>query len=582
MISAAVVAAAVSFVPATAQAAPAAGPGRASTANSPALAAGSAQGATAPDATAQAAAAQEAGKAADAAARQTAREAAAQDVAAKAAKAKAARAAAPKATAESDASAPAQQSSFFDVGMGTIARYAHTIGLATSVATDLPDSYAQYDVDWGDGTVVRDIGKSSEFMYFDHKYAEVGTHTITIKATDVMSRVTSVTTKDVVVDGSEFTPHAPTRLLDTRDGTGTAAAGQVAPYGTARVKVTGNSGIPAGVTAVALNITATNTSAGGHITAYASGKAAPTTSNVNFATGQTVPNLAIVPVGEDGYVELANRSEGAVDLLADVTGYFTRSAAAGYTSVKPSRLVDTREGLGAARGQVAAQSTFDVRIAGQGGLPAAGVTAVALNVTATDPKGAGHLTVFPSGQQAPTTSSLNFTAGQTVANAVIVPVGPDGRISIRNGAWDPADVIVDVTGYYSADGKAAYLPEEPRRLYDSRPYRLSLAGQDYYHQTVWTSGMALEALVLNATVTNTQGGGYLSVAADPNTIDDYIGGKAVRPTPPDSSVLNWTKDATVANLVQAGTGSTAVIDFWNRGWQPTDLIVDLFGMYDKN
>ncbi|MFF1340349.1 hypothetical protein ACFVYT_20955 [Streptomyces sp. NPDC058290] len=562
MISAAVVAAAVGFVPATAQAAgPSADHGRTSTATSPAATAGSAQ--------------------------EAAKEAAAKDTAAKVAKAKAkakAMAGAPGATAESGASSRAQQSEYFEVGMGTSTSFAHSVGMATSVATDMADSYVQFDVDWGDGATDLDFGNAEAFVYFKHKYAEVGAHKITIKATDLRTKTTSTATQDVVVDGSEFTPHAPTRLLDTRDGTGTgtSAGRPVAPYTTTRVKVAGNAGIPAGVTAVALNITATNTSAGGHISAYASGKQQPTTSNVNFAAGQTVPNLAIVPVGEDGYVELANRSEGPVDLIADVTGYFSRSAAAGYTSVKPSRLVDTREGLGTAKGQAAAQSTFGVQIAGQGGLPATGVTAVALNVTVTDPKSSGHLTVFPGGQQAPSTSSVNFAAGQTVANAVIVPVGPDGRINVRNGAWSPTDVIVDVTGYYSADGKAAYLPVEPKRLHDSRTFAFPLAGQDYHHETLWTSGMALEALVVNTTVTNPQGSGHLSVAPDPNTTDDYISGKYVRPTPPDSSVLNWTKGATVANLVQASTGGTDVVDFWNRGWEPTDLIVDLFGMYDKN
>ncbi|KJY25937.1 hypothetical protein VR46_40785, partial [Streptomyces sp. NRRL S-444] len=56
-------------------------------------------------------------------------------------------------------------------------------------------------------------------------------------------------------------------------------------------------------------------------------------------------------------------------------------------------------------------------------------------VTVTNPREAGHLTVFPAGQAAPSTSSLNYTAGQTIANSVIVPVGADGKINIRNGAW---------------------------------------------------------------------------------------------------------------------------------------------------
>ncbi|WP_405364825.1 hypothetical protein [Kitasatospora sp. NBC_00039] len=567
MISAAAVAAAVGFVPATAQAAgPAADPGRGATAASPAPGAGSAQ-----DADTQ-----------EAAGRKAAESAAAKDATARGARAKTADA---QSAPDGPGLSARAQSSHFDVGVGTYNTYAHSLILATTVNTDLEPAgrSVQYDVAWGDGTTDQDLGPASDFAHFKHRYAKAGAHKITVTATDLLTKTTSVTTKDVVVDGSEFTPHAPARLLDTRDGTGTSAGGPVAPLTTTRVKIAGNAGIPAGVTAVALNITATNTSAAGHVIAYASGKAQPTTSNVNFAAGQTVPNLAIVPVGEDGYVELANRSAGPVDLIADVTGYFTRSAADGYTSVKPSRLVDTREGLGSAKGQAAAQTTFGVQIAGQGGLPAQGVTAVALNVTVTDPQGAGNLTVFPSGQQAPSTSSVNFTAGQTVANAVIVPVGPDGRINVRNNAGDPTDVIVDVTGYYSADGKAAYLPLEPQRLSDSRtPYPWPLAGQDYRNMLMGASGMALEAVVLNTTVTNPQGSGHLSVAPDPNTINDYMHGTAVRPTPPDSSVLNWTKDATVANLVQASTGTTSMVDVWNRGWQPTDLIVDLFGMYDKN
>ena len=210
-----------------------------------------------------------------------------------------------------------------------------------------------------------------------------------------------------------------------------------------------------------------------------------------------------------------------------------------------------------------------------GGLPAQGVAAVALNVTVTDPKGPGHLTVSPSGLQPSATSNLNFTTGQTVANAVIVPVGPDGRISVRNGAWGAADVIVDVTGYYSADGKAAYLPEEPRRLYDSRPWG-PLSGRNFDREGVWTSGRALEALVLNTTVTNPQGSGHLAVAPEPGN----LGG--ARPTPPDSSVLNWTKGATVSNLVQADFRNVEYVDIWNLGWEPTDLIVDLVGMYDRS
>src|SRR6202044_2807009 len=101
---------------------------------------------------------------------------------------------------------------------------------------------------------------------------------------------------------------------------------------TVKLKIEGNGSIPAtGVTAVALNLTATNTSGSGFVTAYADGTTLPNVSNLNYSGGATVPNMAIVPVGTDGDIDLTNSGSlaGPIDLLADVTGYFTQSAASG-------------------------------------------------------------------------------------------------------------------------------------------------------------------------------------------------------------------------------------------------------------
>ncbi|MDX3540546.1 hypothetical protein PV721_40885 [Streptomyces sp. MB09-01] len=454
---------------------------------------------------------------------------------------------------------------------------AHGISLASQISTSV-ESSIRVEINWGDGQTETAHTTNAKLLKSHHKFSELGTHKVTVTLTDLNNNVTATNSVDVQAYGSKFTPHGPTRLLDTRDGTG-AAAGPVLPYGTARVKIGGNSGIPADATAVALNLTVTNARSGGHITAYPSGTEQPNTSNVNFVAGQTVPNMTIVPVGADGYVELVNRSYGDVDLIADVTGYFTRTNASGYTSLDPARIVDSREGLGTSWGQVAGQSTFPVQIAGKAGVPSWGVTAVALNVTVTNPRNAGHLTLFPSGQQAPSTSNVNFTPGQTIANSVIVPVGSDGRINVRNGSWDPADVIVDVVGYYSPDSKAAYLPVKPTRLYDSRDWS-PVPGQDYSYLPLGDGKPWVTGYVLNATVTNTQGDGHLTVAPDSNTWAQYISRTQIRPTPPNSSNLNWTKGATVPNLVQASTGKHGVIDLWNRSWQPTDMVVDMFGLYE--
>ncbi|MFD9304052.1 hypothetical protein ACFWCB_15610 [Streptomyces sp. NPDC060048] len=483
--------------------------------------------------------------------------------------------------AAADAAPLARENAGLDVALGARGTSARGIELTSHVSTGVA-SAIRIETNWGDGSEVEtEYTVESKTLSSRHTYAEVGAHPVTVTVTDLNNGVSVTNSMGVTSAGSEFVPHDPARLLDTRDGTGTGFAQAVAPYGTTRVKVGGNSGIPADVSAVALNLTVTNAVAAGHITAYASGTERPDASNVNFVAGQTVPNLTIVPVGADGYVELANRSWGQVDLIADVTGYFTRSAASGYTSLDPTRLVDSRNGWGDQRGGLPGGSTSGLRVAGQAGVPATGVTAVALNVTVTNPKAAGHLTVFPGGQQAPSTSNVNFTAGQTVANSVIVPVGQDGWIDFRNGSWNAADVIVDVVGYYSADSKASYLPVKPTRLHDSRDWSWPVAGQDYRYLWLSYDRPSVTAYVLNTTVTNTIGDGHLSVAPDPNTRDQYIAKTQVRPTPPNSSNLNWTQGTTVPNLVQASTGKNGVIDWWNRSWQPTDLVIDMFGLYEN-
>ena len=85
-------------------------------------------------------------------------------------------------------------------------------------------------------------------------------------------------------------------------------------------------------------------------------------------------------------------------------------------------------------------------VVGIGPVPAEGVVAVILNVTAVQPSAAGFLTVFPAGQERPVASSLNFVASQTVANLVLAKVGASGSVSFYNSAGT-TDLVVDVVGY---------------------------------------------------------------------------------------------------------------------------------------
>ncbi len=254
-----------------------------------------------------------------------------------------------------------------------------------------------------------------------------------------------------------FASLSPTRLLDTRYGIGTAggAAGAVAAMGSIPVQVAGRAGVPAAVAAVVVNVTVTSPTQGGYITAYADGAGRPTASNLNFSAGQTVPNLVVVPVGANGRIRLFNGSPGTVHLIADIAGYYlagTPQVAGAFASLSPTRLLDTRYGIGTAggaAGAVAAMGSIQVQVAGRAGVPAA-VAAVVVNVTVTSPTQGGYITAYADGAGRPTASNLNFSAGQTVPNLVVVPVGANGRIRLFNGSPGTVHLIADIAGYYLA------------------------------------------------------------------------------------------------------------------------------------
>jgi hypothetical protein len=164
-----------------------------------------------------------------------------------------------------------------------------------------------------------------------------------------------------------------------------------------------------------------------------------------------VPNLVTVKVGAGGAVVLRNASSGSSDLVADVAGYYvagTPTQPGTFVSLSPARVLDTRVGNGAPVGAVAAGGQVSVVVAGRGGVPLSGVSAVVLNVTVTGTKAAGVVTVFPAGEALPLASNLNFVKGQTVPNLVTVKVGAGGAVVLRNASSGSSDLVADLAGYF--------------------------------------------------------------------------------------------------------------------------------------
>ena len=379
--------------------------------------------------------------------------------------------------------------------------------------------------------------------------------------------------KPVPPTPSYFVPLTPSRILDTRNGEG----GNIFPLATGvstELNVVGVGGVPpTGVTAVVMNVTVTSPTQSGFITAWPSGEDQPTVSNINFVPGQTVPNMVAVKVGANGKVNLFN-SAGNTDLIADVTGYYTATAPSSggrFTAVSPARLLDTRDGTGTA-GVVAPLgpgATINLTVINRGGVPATGVSGVALNVTADQPDSSGFLTVWPTGEARPNASTHNFVPGLTVANLVLAKVGAGGQVSIFN-AFGSTHVVADVIGYFSASG-GAFVPVTPQRLIDTRDGTGVRVG-------AIDSGVSLglpvatnnpvpasaKAVIVNVTSVNSTLGSFVTVWPS-----------GVTPMPL-ASTMNPRPGVPVPNQAYLLVGTNGSIQAFNA-WGSTDLIVDVFG-----
>ncbi len=101
-----------------------------------------------------------------------------------------------------------------------------------------------------------------------------------------------------------------------------------------------------------MNLTVTQPTAGGFLTAYASGGTVPGRRVANFTAGTTLANLSLVPVGADGAIALRTTVAGTVHVIADVQGYVvggTPTAAGAVVPVPPTRVFDSRNSIGSPR-----------------------------------------------------------------------------------------------------------------------------------------------------------------------------------------------------------------------------------------
>ncbi len=207
-------------------------------------------------------------------------------------------------------------------------------------------------------------------------------------------------------------------------------------------------GVPAGASAVALNITAIRPDQNGYVIAYACGARRPKVPNLNITVGTTKQNFAIVPLAASGNLCLFALS--AMNLKVDVLGYFGPTRPHTMVPSSPTRVVDTRDAtrlmmnVGTQGHALPAFATKTIALAGQRGIPA-GASVLSVNVTAATPVGTGAITLWDCSTQPPS-QSLNFRAGHTVTTSIQVQLSSNGSLCMRSTAT--THVIIDVTGWW--------------------------------------------------------------------------------------------------------------------------------------
>jgi hypothetical protein len=341
---------------------------------------------------------------------------------------------------------------------------------------------------------------------------------------------------------------------------------------TLTLQVAGRVGIPEDAVAVALNVTVTDPTAAGYATVHPCDGATPNASNLNYTAGQTIPNMVVAKVGDDGSICLFTLA--AAHLVVDASGYFPAGAVEPLPA--PARLLDTRpgestvDGVSAGIGIREPGSTLTVDVADRAGIPA-NAAAVVLNVAVTAPEAPGYATVFPCDADAPTASSLNHAGGQTISNAVVAKIGADGDVCLFT--LSRAHFIIDVAAYFPA---GTFEPlAAPARLLDTRPGETTADGQfQGIGQRAAGSSLQLDvngrvgipagatAVILNVTAVLPLGPGYATV---------FPRGVSI----PQASHLNYAAGDVISNAVVATIGAGGDVCLFTLA--AADYIVDVTG-----
>jgi hypothetical protein len=318
----------------------------------------------------------------------------------------------------------------------------------------------------------------------------------------------------------EYQTVSPIRIIDTRDTPGQrlVAGGTL----TLDLSVLAPTLVGSEAAAVAVNVTAAGPAAAGFLTVWPCGTPQPVASSVNFLAGQARGAQATALLGTPGK-SLCVFSNAATDVVVDLQGVFAPTGML-FAPVTPDRELDTRN--------TGRAPTIPI-------LAPAGAAAVAATLTVTGGATAGFLTAYPCGTAPPVVSNVNWQPGETVAGAVFVPVAADGTFCVFTNS--PVDVIVDVTGVFSATSTLRFTPVTPTRMVDTRDGTGGWHGQEGIGQTIEIGAAPDAAQAVTGTITMISPG-----------VDGFLTGSICGQPAGATSSVNGARGSVMANSLTVG------------------------------
>jgi hypothetical protein len=425
----------------------------------------------------------------------------------------------------------------------------------------------------------------------------------------VRAPATAPATTTTASAASNYIPITPGfRILNTKTGLcGGNVCHALGAGGTLDLQVTnyhdpttGNF-VPAGATAVAINVTAVGGTSFSLLTVYPAGTTRPGASNINFPAGIALANLVTSQLSSTGAVDIYN-ALGTVNVLADVEGYFMPEAvtvtSGEYHPIPPIRVCDTRTGHGinaytcnglndGKSHAIGPNTAVKVTIAGQPAwcsptcaptIPTDGTQENAIiNLTAIAGTVNTYLSVVPwstsgcdfgGNKGAPPFSTVNVSAGKAQANRVFVDLAINSNpinICVYNAAGK-ANFIIDDNGWFggpTAGQGEQFYATTPTRICDTRPgMGTPCTGHELTQNGVLTvaaagqNGIPSAAKAVIANLTGIAGSSFTFISAYPSDA-------AQRPNVSDLNIGAGQVLDNLTAITLSGGGSPGDFDLFN-------------------